>query len=688
MGEYTGGNTNTNTSSDTGNSTTNNDWVAKELAKARAEYKAASAKSKGMSSTETVKAGAKIGALRDGVVYWSKTKLKQYKDSNSANIKKYNNQAEAARKEYKEIESILNKNPNNVPGFRGVVNKYIKEYEKENKGESAYGQWVGGMNSGFKKWLEEKRKKAGQKLDKAKEKAREYRGYYYQCEYAEKYIAEHGQPTAKVTKNEVVNDTNGGGSDGVGVGSGASDGNTDGTGVGGAGAGGGTGPAANGTPAYSEGDPYKDKDGNMVTPLKDANGNVVGYKFKDKEGKDQVLMNDDIKKTKVSLDDVKKALEDGDIKKALELLLQALLGKQQSDMQKAQTGNTADGNVGSGTGTTGATPTPEITSKDYIEERTGVKFTVTKQGDNIQSISQTAQGNIEAFTAEHFAKASIEPKDVEAHLQKGEFTKADELLAKVAAANGKLAARVDVNGNDIVLMDCYGKAFTLNKKKLEEFGLKKGKAETAMENLRALAKSGQTNQSAAYIVASYFAKEKPAPTMPATQATYGSPKLNRNPGGKIISISVKDASGNEKELGYKDFADALKCSKEEAKKIRKECIRVIKNNGNVNEVLSFVAANSEGKSKFWTKTATKIGTYALVAAGGYFAGRAIFKGHGSSDGDSSDSTETNSTEAKSTEILTAAKTTNSNGETPVTPATPASPYTGTTWLDRNKGRGY
>ena len=106
-----------------------------------------------------------------------------------------------------------------------------------------------------------------------------------------------------------------------------------------------------------------------------------------------------------------------------------------------------------------------------------------------------------------------------------------------------------------------------------------------MENLRDLVKSGQTNQSAAYIVASYFAKEQPAPVMPKTQPTYGSPKLNRNPGGKIISITVKDAAGNEKELGYKDFAKAFNCSNEEAKKIRKECIRVIKNGGNVAKVL-------------------------------------------------------------------------------------------------------
>jgi hypothetical protein len=149
-----------------------------------------------------------------------------------------------------------------------------------------------------------------------------------------------------------------------------------------------------------------------------------------------------------------------------------------------------------------------------------------------------------------------------------------------------------------------------------------------MENLRELAKSGNMKQSATLIVAQYFSKESPAPKLPDVQATYGSPKLNRNPGGRIISVTVKDASGKEKELGYKDFAQAFKCTPEEAKKLRKECVRAIQNGKDVNGVLSFVAENSEGKSKFWTKSATKIGTYVVGAAAvgvGVYAATGGFK---------------------------------------------------------------
>ena len=419
--------------------------------------------------------------------------------------------------------------------------------------------------------------------------------------------------TASETNNEVKKETrvrggSSGGNDGSsGSTRGGSSGGNDGSGGstrGGSsfgGAGGATGQA-------KEEVLQTDENGNKLIRVTDANGNQ-SFVVEDKDKNRKSIKDDEIKKTSVKPEDIQEAIQKGDWKTLLALFLKAI-GERD---QQAQLANNGQGNA----------PVQQTGPKEY-RTNDGDVFTVTKDGENIISISMQENGKTPfSLTADELKKYGVEPKDVEKMLENKQFNQAGGTLLDVGYKTGKIihSPEIEVKGNDIILKDHH--TFTGERKEplvlneqylVEKCGMKKGKAEKAMENLRELAKSGNMKQSATLIVAQYFSKESPTPKLPDVQTTYGSPKLNRNPGGKIISITVKDATGKEKELGYKDFAKAFNCSPEEAKKLRKECARAIQNGKDVNGVLSFVAENSEGKSKFWTKTATKVGTYVVGAA--------------------------------------------------------------------------
>lgn len=363
-----------------------------------------------------------------------------------------------------------------------------------------------------------------------------------------------------------------------------------------------------------------DENGNKLIRVTDANGNQ-SFVVEDKDKNRKSIKDDEIKKTGVKSEDIQEAIKNGDWKTLLSLFLKAI-GERD---QQAQLGNDGQGNAP-------AQPTvDEYRDKDNI-------FKVKKVNGNIASISMQ-EGNMSfELTNEHFKKVGVDLAKIEEALKSGRYDEASLNLLDVGYKSGVIKRPdpvLEIKGSDIILKDQYfltgerNKPFVLNEQYLiDKCGMTKSKAEKAMENLRVIAASDKTKQGATQIVAQYFSKESPAPKMPEVQTTYGSPKLNRNPGGKVISITVKDATGKEKELGYKDFAKAYGCSPEEAKKLRKECVRAIKNGGNVDGVLSFVANNSEGKSKFWTKTATKIGTYVVGAAAvgvGVYAATGGFK---------------------------------------------------------------
>ncbi len=366
---------------------------------------------------------------------------------------------------------------------------------------------------------------------------------------------------------------------------------------------------------------YKDENGNVVaTATYDKDGKMLSCTFKDKDGNDQTLKADEIKKTNVSIDDIKNALESGDLNKALELLMEALMSKNNNYQPLQQ----------------------QITSKTYKDEANNATFRVDKQGDKVSSITFMEEGVMRApltLTADHFSKAGVDPKNIETALEGKDYRTAALGMFDVAAKNNieiqrYLEPTVAIKDNAIVLTDRVGNTYELTEEYLKSQGVKKGKAEKTMKNLRELIASGKAEQSVARVVASYMAKENPAPQMPATNSGYVFEKLGKRADGKSITIKVRDASGKERELGYKDFAEAYGCTKEQAKKLRDECIRSIKNGGDVNGVLSEVANNSRDRgSNFWTKGWVKATEYAVGAAAVGVGAYAAFGGFKKKGGD-------------------------------------------------------
>ena len=603
---------------------TGNDWVAEELAKARKDYGVADTKYKTSKSDADLearlKAGAKVKALRDGLIYKSKKEIEDQKTKMQATLDKKKaaeNTARTASKAAIKMEKMAAVSVTFIGSYGSSDDKFIKkakelygmsltkeDIKKFNKGwqdwmTKKYGRVIADADGvyikEYHKYLQEESKKKAKALSNAKLATREYRGYVYQCEYALEYLNKHGTPTKGKSKTTTHD-----------------------------------GQAKEEAKEEAKEKAKEevlqtDENGNKLIRITDANGNQ-SFVVEDKEKNRKSIKDDEVKNTSVKPEDIQEAIQKGDWKTLLALFLKAI---GERDKQAAVQNLFDEGQSKAQAQQTGP--------KEYRTED-GDVFTVTKDGDNIISISMQEKGKTPfSLTAAELEKYGVKPTDVENMLEGKQFNQAGGTLLDVGYKTGKIihSPEIEVKGNDIILKDHH--TFTGERKEplvlneqylIDKCGMKKGKAEKAMENLRELAKSGNMKQSATMIVAQYFSKESPAPKLPDVQATYGSPKLNRNPSGKIISITVKDASGKEKELGYKDFAKAFNCTPEEAKKLRKECVRAIQNGKDVNGVLSTVAHKSDGKSKFWTKTATKIGTYVVGAAAvgvGVYAATGGFK---------------------------------------------------------------
>ncbi len=695
------------TTNDGAKTATGNDWVAEELAKAKKEFNEASARSKGRQSDETLKAGAKVKALRDGLIYKSKKEIEDQKTKMQASLdtkKAAENKARTASKAAIKMEKMAAVSVTFIGSYGSSDDKFIKK-AKELYGMSLTKEDIKKFNKGWQDWmtkkygrvrvdadgvyikeyqkyLQEESKKKGKALIDAKSATREYKGYVYQCEYALEYLNKHGTPTKGNSKTKTLGDETNTGS---GVGSGGNDGSSGAGSSGGndgAGSSGGAGGAGGTTGQATEEVLQTDENGNKLIRITDANGNK-SFVVKDKDGNRKSIKDEEIKKTSVKPEDIQEAIQKGDWKTLLALFLKAI---GERDKQAAAQNLFDEGQSKAQAQQTGP--------KEYRTED-GDVFTVTKDGDNIISISMQEKGKTPfSLTAAELEKYGVKPTDVEKMLDNKQFNQAGGTLLDVGYKTGKIihSPEIEVKGNDIILKDHH--TFTGERKEplvlneqylIDKCGMKKGKAEKAMENLRELAKSGNMKQSATMIVAQYFSTEKPAPKLPDVQATYGSPKLNKNPGGKVISITVKDASGKEKELGYKDFAQAYRCTPEEAKKLRKECVRAIQNGKDVNGVLSFVAENSEGKSKFWTKSATKIGAYVVGAAAVGVGAYAAFGGFKKKDDDNEEkpqsltvALETVKTDESNKSSVTASETTNDTTTptktTTITHSNPITPF--------------
>lgn len=598
----------------------NNDWVAAELAKARAEYKNAYAESKGKLNDKTLRAGAKIDALKRGLIYKSTTEIKNQKTKMLTALDKKKQLETKASTECKaaiRMEKMAAVSVTFIGSHGSSDDRFIKkakelygmsltkeDIKKFNKGwqdwmTKKYGDIrVDADNSGdlikeYQKYLQAESKKKAKALKDAKLATRKYQGYVYQCEYALEYLKDRGTPTKGNSNAATLHDNSN--SRGAGYSGGSS-------------RGGSSGSSGGKTNKVKEEVLQTDENGNKLIRITDANGNQ-SFVVEDKDKNRKSIKDDEIKKTSVKPEDIQEAIQKSDWGKLLSLLLKAI----DERAKQAQLGNDGQGNA----------PAQQTATKQYISEK-GDVFTVTKEGANITSISMQEKGkNPFILTADELKHCEVAPADVEKMLEGNQFTQAGEKLLGVGYKTEKIihSPEITLDGNNIILKDHYSytkdrqEPLKLNEDYLvSECNMTKSKAKKAMENLRVLANSDKTNKAATQIVAKYLSRANPAPKMPEVQTTYGNPTLNRNPGGKIISITVTDSSGKKKELGYKDFAKAYGCSPEEAKKLRKECVRAIQNGQKVDGVLSFVANNSEGKSKFWTKTGTKIGTYVVGAA--------------------------------------------------------------------------
>ncbi len=343
--------------------------------------------------------------------------------------------------------------------------------------------------------------------------------------------------------------------------------------------------------SYSDGyttTPYQDKDGNMVTATYDRNNQMQEVQFKDQEGKDQKLKADEIKKANVNIDDIKAALESGDLRKALELLLAALVSKQ-NNYQIAGT------------------------TKEYKEN--DLVFKVEKSGQDITSISFQADGMKEPYIAgkEQFEKAGTNPKDIEQALEKKDFKTAAKTIIGVQEANqtdtrARQEPELALKGNTIVLKDSVGQEFELNEAYLVSCGVKKSTAKGTMKKLSEALAIRPTPKGLEQAVGSYFRGEKPSPILPEIQkGQWSFSKTNKtivNQGlamagvtSSDISITVTNDNGVKKKLKAEDFANYYGCDKKQGKKILKAYARAIDDGADMSGILSEIASNSKQSSK-------------------------------------------------------------------------------------------
>ena len=344
--------------------------------------------------------------------------------------------------------------------------------------------------------------------------------------------------------------------------------------------------------------PYKDENGNTVAVATyNKNGKIQEVQFKDEKGNDQKLKADEIQKAKINIDDIKNALESGDLKKAMELLLNALLAKQNNYQQ-----------IGNG-----QENKPE-SKKEYKDEQTGVVFAVEKSGDEIKAIRMIEdKDNQLVISKEMFEKAEVNPQDIEKALKNKDFSKAAGGLYNVAEKNGiQVVAQQDpkvaVKGESIILTDASGKEFKLTEDYLRASGMKKAKAKGTMKKLSEALAIRPQPKGLDQAVATYFSGESPAPVMPkAKEGRWSVSKLNKtwlNQGTAMvgvssgaISITVVNENGSKKKLKAEDFANYFHCDKKEGKKILKAYARALEDGAELDGVLSEIADGRSSGSK-------------------------------------------------------------------------------------------
>lgn len=332
---------------------------------------------------------------------------------------------------------------------------------------------------------------------------------------------------------------------------------------------------ANGNTSARE---YKDANGNVVTEIKDQNGNV-SYSFTDEKGKKQTIKTEEIQKAEVDVDEIKKALEAGDLEKALTLLFKALTTKN-NGYQSASS------------------------SKEYTDNANGALFKVNKENGKISSILMSERGGETAeYTAEMFERAKKDPKAVESALESKDYKTAGKTLLEVGDINvyGKplTPAKLEVSGNAIILTDMKGDTFELTEEYLKAQGVKKGKAKGTIEKLQEALKVSPQPKGLEQAVATYF-RGNSAPLLPQPErGNWTCAKLNKTlidkgtalaaGSSKTTSITVEDRAGNKKKLKAEDFAAYYGCDKKEGKKILRAYARAIEDGANLDDILSDVA---------------------------------------------------------------------------------------------------
>ena len=345
--------------------------------------------------------------------------------------------------------------------------------------------------------------------------------------------------------------------------------------------------------------PYKDENGNVVaTATYNKDGKIQEVQFKDEKGNDRKLKADELKNANVNIDDVRNALESGDLKKAMELLLSALLSKQRGNQQAAAS---------------------KETLQEYTDKETGVLFSIEKENKEIKAVRMVEDKDTQlVITKEMFEKAGVNPKDVEKALEAKDYAKAAYGLYTAAEKNGLKIDRdqepqLAVKGESIILTDADGNEFKLTEEYLKSNGMKKSRASGTMKKLQEALAVKPRPKGLEAAVATYFAGEKPAPRLPeGKEGNWSVSKLNKtllNQGvgmagvsSSAISITVTNDSGTKKKLKAEDFANYFHCDKKEGKKILKAYARAIEDGADLNGILSEIA---DGKTSSKTKSKDK-----------------------------------------------------------------------------------
>lgn len=344
--------------------------------------------------------------------------------------------------------------------------------------------------------------------------------------------------------------------------------------------------------------PYKDQNGNVVaTATYDKNGKMVDCTFRDNNGNEQKLKAKEIQKANINIDDIKDALEKGDLAKALEMLLTALTAKN-NNYQAQQT-----------------------TTKEYRDG--DAVFTVEKSGDKITSITlKEGDGQPTKITEQMFSKAGIDPKVVEADLENKDFQNAGARINQAAIENGiqiiTQEPQIALKGNNIILTDQCGRTFELNEAYLQAAGMKKAQAKGTIENLQKAMAVRPTPKGLDQAVAAYFSSNNPAPYMPKPKESSWSVKsLNRNllkqgmgmagVTSNANSITVINSNGTTKKIKASDIAEYYHCDKKDGRKILKAYARAIENGADLNEILGNIAEKTADNAKTKTKSKSNVG---------------------------------------------------------------------------------